>query len=437
MLHIAGGTYAEICREPNWDQLMGSGLRAALALRLLSDKIYLHTYLTAQEHAGVYAYLGPLSGTHEMLTEVQVESRPTSSTIRFRYAHGLARPVIDPPLHLLPTNAPLRVESANVLRFGMLEGSAVVHGERVVYDPQATHNPEPYDANGSTAETLAIVANYREGRNLTGETEIAAIGTALRNRHGAAVVVLKQGALGASVFDDSGTAWVPALKTPRVWPIGSGDIFSAAFAHYWGEKLLTPADAAARASEAAAYYCSTRRLPIPREMPTGFVASLAPVRDSQKPGTTAGRRKPVVYLAGPFFTMAERWLVHQARDALRSVGIDVFSPFHDVGIGSADEVVPEDVAKLDECQAVLALVDRSDAGTLFEIGYARAQGTPVVAFVQVEFEEPLKMLRGTACVVEHDFTTAIYQAAWYALEGLKIPVPLPDTRTSTELTPST
>jgi nucleoside 2-deoxyribosyltransferase len=114
--------------------------------------------------------------------------------------------------------------------------------------------------------------------------------------------------------------------------------------------------------------------------------------------------------------MAQRRLVNEARRALAQQGIAVFSPLHDVGHGSADEVVPADLDALRDCAAVFAIVDGVDAGTLFEVGYATARGTPVVAFVQNEHAEALKMLEGSDCTICDDFTSAVYRTVWAALK---------------------
>lgn len=42
--------------------------------------------------------------------------------------------------------------------------------------------------------------------------------------------------------------------------------------------------------------------------------------------------------------MGERWILNEAKAALESIGMQVFSPLHDVGIGEADKVVPADTA---------------------------------------------------------------------------------------------
>jgi nucleoside 2-deoxyribosyltransferase len=115
--------------------------------------------------------------------------------------------------------------------------------------------------------------------------------------------------------------------------------------------------------------------------------------------------------------MEQRWLINEAKTALESVGVNVFSPYHDVGIGEASQVAPADLAGLDACQAVLALVDGLDAGTLFEIGYARAKGKPVVALSQTVKDADLTMLRGTDCTIVDDLATAVYHAAWATLGG--------------------
>ena len=78
--------------------------------------------------------------------------------------------------------------------------------------------------------------------------------------------------------------------------------------------------------------------------------------------------------------------------ALFNQGLKVFSPLHDVGRGNADDVAPADLKGLDRSSVVLAIIDGLDPGTIFEIGYARAKGIPVIAYVENEKEEDLKMI---------------------------------------------
>lgn len=76
----------------------------------------------------------------------------------------------------------------------------------------------------------------------------------------------------------------------------------------------------------------------------------------------------------------------------------------------------EDLEGLDGYDVVFAVCDGLDAGTLVEVGYAVAKKIPVVAFPQVERDDDLTMLIGTDCSVQRDLVTAVYHAAWTALE---------------------
>lgn len=49
MIHVVGGIYFERCWEDDWDQLFGSGLRAAAAITSLGGVVQLEGY-AAEEH---------------------------------------------------------------------------------------------------------------------------------------------------------------------------------------------------------------------------------------------------------------------------------------------------------------------------------------------------------------------------------------------------
>jgi nucleoside 2-deoxyribosyltransferase len=332
----------------------------------------------------------------------------TQQTVHFNYAHALSVPLISPPIQTLATITPLDIDAECVLRFGMVEGNAVVNGRRVVYDPQSAYTPELFGANGSKADVLAVVCNALEARLLTGETDLRKAGESLLTRENAHVVVLKCGCRGALVIQNTQCTSVPAFRTERVWPLGSGDVFASLFAHYWAVEQHDPVDAARLASKGTAYYCSTRALPIPADADIDARLDISAVCFGLGPQ----HKMPLVYLAAPFFNMMERWMVEEARDAIRDQGLRVFSPLHDVGLGGADEVAPKDVAAIHQSDSMFAVVDHLDAGTLFEIGYARALSKPVVVFGQNVDEESLKMLKGTECDICDDFVTAIYRTAW-------------------------
>ncbi|NJD90725.1 MAG: nucleoside 2-deoxyribosyltransferase [Geobacter sp.] len=399
MISIVGGTYYENCVIPAWNYLFGSGLRAAATLGSHCPDLKLHTYSDSESICTIAA----LSASFNF----DYETTPLERSIRFHYMHPFSVPTIFPPRHSIQKGAPINVSNKVVLRFGMMEGDAIVSGCRVVYDPQSAENPVHYHENGSTADKLAIVANMREGKLLTGESCHKTIAAKMLADHNYDVVIIKRGSFGAYVATKTSNTTVPAYQTNRVWPIGSGDVFSALFMYFWGVVEEDAFKAAEYASRGTAYYCSQTSLPVPIEAITtmsDFIPILPTAEDTDRPR--------LVYLAGPFFNMGELWVILEARQALLSQGLRVFSPLHDVGRGCGTDVAPADLEGLDRSTVVFAVVNGIDPGTIFEIGYARAKGIPVVVFVQNEKNEDLKMIEGSNCSIFNDFSTAIYHAAW-------------------------
>jgi nucleoside 2-deoxyribosyltransferase len=164
---------------------------------------------------------------------------------------------------------------------------------------------------------------------------------------------------------------------------------------------MSPSEAARYASKATADYCNDGTLPV-RETANLDQLAFQPV------APTSGQ----IYLAGPFFDLGQRWLVEESLNAFRGMGATVFSPVHMVGSGPAEIVGPADIKGLEESQAVFAIINGLDPGTIFEVGYAVKKGIPVVAFAENIKPEDLKMIQGTGCMVIDDFTTAIYHAIW-------------------------
>ncbi len=222
------------------------------------------------------------------------------------------------------------VTAAKVLLFGMMESVPTIAADRAVYDPQSAYAPLPFAARGSTAKHLAIVCNRKEATLLTGERDVQKAGSALLAKENAEVVVVKCGSHGAFVVANGAASRVPAYRTSKVWPIGSGDVFAAAFSWFWFSGKPAQ-ESANNASKLTAYYCDTASLPVP----IGDVEKLSYNEISVGPETKLRKR---VYLAGPFFNIIQRWLINQARNGLLEQGHDVFSPFHDIGIGEAKVV---------------------------------------------------------------------------------------------------
>ncbi|MCK1604693.1 nucleoside 2-deoxyribosyltransferase [Bradyrhizobium sp. 166] len=385
---IAGGTYLELCLRPEWHRIFGSGLRATCASAELSPGTVLHTYAFG-EWADDIRHSAAAFGCVAKVTS-------TDTPISFSYDHPLSRARCDP--RIVQRNPPLVVEGQTVLRFAFVEGDAVVTADRAVYDPQSSHPQEPFSANGSVARSLALVLNQDEAEG-GGTAQI----DDLLDMHRAELAVVKRGPFGATVHARAtAPVHVPAYKSESVFKIGSGDVFSAAFAAHWGERGLDPAVAADLASRSAAQFVDGHVLPIPSVIET----AMEPVM-----GSHGGR----IYVAGPFFDLPQRWMIEQAAEALTSFGVEIFSPLHEVGTGLPDQAIAEaDLAGLRTCTKVWAVLDGADPGTVFEVGYARALGIPVVALAERLESTNLTMMRGSGCEVVQDFATSIYHLIWAA-----------------------
>ena len=393
MITVVGGVYAERCIEPNWVEVYGSAGRAAAALSAVAPDVALVTYRSSRLKAGF--------DNLEAVYGLQVSGPEVAFEVDFQYTHSLATPFITPRPDAIPQQEPLEAEGEVVLRFGMLEGTARITAGKAVYDPQSAFDPRPFGENGSVAKRLVLILNRLEARCLTGEPDPERAADLLLARGEAEAVIVKMGGRGALVAWVGGRATIPPYRSESVFKIGSGDVFSAAFTYFWAVEDRSYVEAADLASRSTSRYCETMSLPI------GSAADLA-----AHAFTAIMPRPGRVYLASPFFNLAERWLVEEMRDQLLGMGVEVFSPFHDVGAGSAEYVAPRDLKGLDDCDVVLAVLNGSDTGTIFEIGYAIAKGKPVVGLAQNMRAEDLKMPNGSGCVIATDLVTAIYHTIW-------------------------
>ncbi len=404
---LVGGAYREHCAFPVRDVFRGSGGRAAAVLSSLGLPV---TFVT---------YLGPtLRSSFEDIAKkfgYRLDAREGLDDICFRYRYPLGQPSIYPSRPRALVDA-VPIEADNALVFGMLEGRPLVHAKRVVYDPQDGAHASHFSSNGSTAQELALVVSYSEGRRLADEKDPEAIALKLLGDSKVSAVVVKCGPQGALVQTQHEKTWVRPFPTTVVYKIGSGDVFSAAFAYAWLAEGRDAIAAAWFASRVVATYVEASS----DRIETSLLASYWSDADNARRlvASTSARSLPEtqIYLAGPFFTTSQRWLIDEVRDALRDMGFKVFSPVHDVGFGPANEVAPQDLFGLEQSGLMLALLDGLDAGTLYEVGYARSREIPVVAVAESVDANDLTMLLGSGCIVTNDLTTAIYRACW-ALMG--------------------
>lgn len=392
-MQVAGGTYLETCREPATEMMAGSGLRAAAALRRVCEDLTLKSAVDSEFRSQAEAMATGLG--------VEVDWVERSEPVAFDYWTPLSAPTLRGPNAKAPT---LRITGAAALVFGMIEAASEVEVERLVFDPQQPKDLGRPDLSRMKADHLALVANAAETKSMTGETELTAAANQLLEITPAEVVVTKRAARGALVTTANGQEEVGLWPTAHVWPIGSGDVFAAGFAWAWAQEQMDPTEAARVGSHLASLWCGQQRwqhTPDDFDIPPGeFVP-----QDGQ------------VYLAGPFFTLSQRWLIELVRESLLDLGGSVFSPLHDVGHGS-DEVAEKDLAGLESCTAMLALLDEVDAGVLFESGWACRSEIPVVVYTEHTEDDRLKMLRGSGAEICDDLSSAIYRTLWASM-GLK------------------
>ena len=400
-LAVVGGVYRERCWKPFWDEIFGSAGRAATAIARVGGLVTLYTYLEEGARETMTARAA-LEGFTQHPTTVK-------QSVLFEYLHGLSTPQITRPSS---QEAPLTVSAAQVIRFGMLEGDAIVAADRAVYDPQNVRSPIHFQANGSTARELALVLNRAEATALAGSEGRSTrdLASALIDQKAASVVVIKNGPYGVTVHDGKAIRSISAYRSNRVWKIGSGDVFVAHFGYRWLIEGRSAVESADLASKATAYYCDTQGFPTLEQLEQ---YRPAPVGSGQRWQQGA---KQQVYLAGPFFTLANLWLIEEVRLQLQNMGLQVFSPYHDVGHGSADDVVIPDLSAIDESDLILSICDGMDPGTVFEVGYARSRNKPVVVYCENETLEHKKMMQGSGCIMCDDFVSAIYQALWVACD---------------------
>lgn len=391
---IVGGTYKERCNEPYWKELFGSGLRAAVALSSELKGIEFHTFIGE----------GDLETLKDICEgyNIKLSEQVTAQTFSFNYNHPLSTTILVPELSAVESQNLGTISGTNVLMFGMIEGSASILGDKVVYDPQSGINPISFKATDSTAKRLAVVLNRQEARVLTGlrhESNLETLGIKVAEMEGAEVVVVKDGANGAMVFDAGRCSKIPVYRTKTIFSIGSGDIFTAVFFWKWAVENEGAAKAADFASRYTAHYCQNRYLPLPHN-----IEQFIPLEKRTTPNK--------VYLAGPFFTISERWFINETYLRLKEFGNEVFSPFHQVGLGLPHQVVPQDLEAIEKSTVILAIISGADPGTLFEVGYAIAKEKRVIVLAENISEGNLAMMIGSNCEITSDFTSAIYLASW-------------------------
>jgi len=384
-LEIAGGLYREVCESPAWDAQYGSGGRAAAAISNLSPGSTLHTYVFDEHSDGI---------SHLQALGINIQSYPTTEQIAFAYFHPLSRPHIEPPISLLKPLPSLKVSGGTVLRFGFLEGDAIINAERAIYDPQTSRLPQPFSANGSQTKELALVLNESELSSAANTLDIDVGAKKLMLEQDASVVIVKAGARGATVYERNGIRnHVPAYRSESVFKIGTGDVFSSIFAFHWGEAGCSAKEAADLASRAVASYCSTRQLP----------ASTQAV-EQQRPINT--RTPKPILLDGAVSTIGRRYTLEEARFRLEELGASVICPVLGDGWNSYSK---------NDVGAILLIMDGVSPDKIDNT--LNSYALPLTVLAEDSPDKIFSGVKSSSLTITGDFSSALYFAVWSAMSN--------------------
>lgn len=244
-MEIVGGFYREMSLVPKIDQMFGSGGRAAAILSEITSDVTLHTYTDNDSDIAEF----------EKKHAIKVKKYRRDDPISFSYFHPLSTPHISKSENFQPS---IKVSGEVVLRFGLIEGDAVVDANRVVFDPQTWKKKAIYSINGSKANNLVIVLNELELAHSTSANNLIAQAQELLELNKAEAIVVKRGVKGCIVLEKNGNNFsIPSYLSNKVTKIGTGDVFSAIFAFYWGVRKERPSHAAELASKHVACFCES------------------------------------------------------------------------------------------------------------------------------------------------------------------------------------
>lgn len=267
---VVGGTYEERVTVPAHDDIAGSGLRAAAALRS-QPRVRLATALDAASDTAAKSAFATLS--------VDAAAVERDEPVGFRYFTPVSSPSIDGPSARY--GSVLAADDDTALVFGMVEtGIREIRARRVVLDPQRPRDLTVLNLHGITADELTVVANAREARALAPAAgSLSAAAEQILARSDAVAVVVKDSACGCLVVTANGrtVTRVGPYPTSSVWPLGSGDLFAAGYAAAWASSA-DPVEAARVASGSAAWWCGTKVNEVPAAILAGTPATRCYIR---------------------------------------------------------------------------------------------------------------------------------------------------------------
>lgn len=394
MIDIVGGTYREIDFDENSIEIYGSGFRA---VKFLLENNCLVKYSTV----GNTEIISYLKENKKVYNNFTFDCEEYDELITFKYSFSLDQPTIFPNLLNIKKAKSLNVNSENIIAFGMLEAEFLLSGSKVIYDPQTSIKPKKFSEFGK-AEELIYIVNRNEAYSISSSNNIEEIKKYFFNIEKAKAFIIKNGPYGATLYLKDREIKIPSYITDNVYKIGSGDIFTSSFGYYWMIKGLSIEDSALNASKSTAFFCDKK----------AYIDTSSIEEFHYREFNNQTFSEKQVYLASPFFSISELILVDKIRSAFLSLGIKVFSPFHDIGLGDHITIAKKDLEAIEKSDIIFCVLDNFDSGTLIESGYSLAKGKKIIGYHRTCDENKLLMLKPANVDFLQHLTTAIYQTIW-------------------------
>ncbi len=394
MINVVGGTYREINFDDVSMEIFGSGFRCAKFL--LENKSSVN-FITS----GNAEVVKVLKENQKVYPKLKFECHPYDELITFQYSFALDDPSIFPSLLNIKKTKDWEFVGDDLIAFGMLESDYEIDCKRVVYDPQTSIKPKRFSELGK-AQELVYIINRNEAHSISSSQDIEEIKKYFFKEENVKAFIIKNGPHGATLYTKSDEHHIPCYITNNVYKIGSGDIFTASFGYYWMSKNLSLEESALFASKSTAVYCDKK----------AYIDCTNNFKFEYKEFKARNLSKKQVYLASPFFTLSELILVDKIRDALLSFGVNVFSPFHDIGLGEAISIAKKDIEGIENSDVIFAVLDNLDSGTLIESGFSMAIGKTIIGYHRTCDDNKLLMLKPGNFTTNSNLTAALYQTIW-------------------------
>jgi hypothetical protein len=369
---------------------MGPGVRAVLAVSEISPKSELHTFVHDDARSDLESTM--------LASDVKLHIRAAKKNMSFYYKHPLARPEpgeVPDEEATATQDAPelWKVTGDTVLAFRLLEANVQIIAERAVIEL----SDRDREIDHRQAKKVALIAAQNDFPDLDTLGRMRDFASEKIAAHDAELLIVRTQSGGGFLFDGEVTHEIPAYVAKEWFKIGAGNVFCAMFAHYWGEKKMSPLEAAALASRSSALYASTRVLPLAGEDKLPDMD----VFDSNS--------RCKVFVASSCNSMAQQWLVDQALAGFDSLGVDTIAPY-DLGLDGIPVSNTGIADALKDCDAVLVLAEGADIPSVLAAGLARVRKLPIVVLAEAPARRRLDLWDGTDCEIAGDFASAVYRA---------------------------